>query len=257
MTKPVYILPKEDFSIPMLDSGNHTRAKIGFILLATEQTIQDDVFKLRPEGVGVHFTRAPNPDSITVEVFSNQASTLADAAATLFPIKNLNVICYACTSGSIVIGESRIFRELEKGAPGTIATSLITSVVRALRILQATNICVATPYLDEINQLESEYLKSAGFNVLDIQGLGLEHDSDMVRVSPKFVMEFSASIDRPDADALFISCGALRSLDIVEALEQKLGKPVVVSNQAMIWDTLRLAGINDQIDGYGALLRSN
>lgn len=239
----------------MFDSGNHTRGKIGFILLATEQTIQDDVFKLCPDGVGVHFTRAPNPDSITVDVLTHQASALADAAATLLPINNLDVICYACTSGSIVIGESRVFRELEKGAPGVITTSLITCVVRALRKLEVTNICVATPYLDEINQLEFEYLQSAGFNVLDIQGLCLERDSDMVRVSPEFLCEFAASIDRPDADAVFISCGALRSLDIVDALEQKIGKPVVVSNQAMIWDTLRLAGINDSIDGYGALLR--
>ena len=46
-------------------SGSHWRAKIGFVLLATEQTIQDDVMKLRPEGVGIHFTRAAIPDSIT------------------------------------------------------------------------------------------------------------------------------------------------------------------------------------------------
>ena len=47
------------------DDGRHPRAKIGYVLLATEQTVQDDVLTLRPPGVGVHFTRAAIPDSIT------------------------------------------------------------------------------------------------------------------------------------------------------------------------------------------------
>jgi len=58
-----------------------------------------------------------------------------------------------------------------------------------------------------------------------------------------------------DVDSIFTSCGALRSLYIVDRLEQKLGKPVICSNQAMIWDALRLAGINDRIDDYGRLMR--
>ena len=80
-------------------------------------------------------------------------------------------------------------------------------------------------------------------------------EDDMMRVSPKFIHDFAASIDRPDAEAVFISCGALRSLEIVDALENKLGKPVVCSNQAMLWDCLRRAGIADQFSGYGRLLR--
>ena len=43
------------------DEGRHPRAKIGYVLLATEQTIEEDVMRLKPPGVGVHFTRAPSP----------------------------------------------------------------------------------------------------------------------------------------------------------------------------------------------------
>lgn len=237
------------------DAGRHDRAKIGFVLLATEQTIQDDVYKLRPGGVGVHFARAPIPDSITVDTLAAQADLLGPAAATILPDGSLDVICYGCTSGSLVIGEDRVFRELNVGAPNAKATSLITGVIRALNVLEISRLAIATPYLDEINQMEVDYLETAGFETINIQGMNIERDSDMVRVSPDFIMEFAQKADRSDADALFISCGALRSLDIVEALEQAVGKPVVTSNQAMIWDTLRLAGITDKINGYGRLLR--
>ncbi|MFT4999138.1 MAG: maleate isomerase [Planctomycetota bacterium] len=239
------------------DDGRHARAKIGFVLLATEQTIEDDMFKMCPEGVGIHFARAPIPDSITVESLARQADYLAPAAAMILPDGSLDVVCYACTSGSLVIGEQRVFAELRTGAPYAKPTSLITGVIAGLQVLGAKNVAVATPYLDEINQNEAAYMTAAGFNITNIQGLNLEKDSDMIRVRPEFIADFAAQVDTPDADVLFISCGALRSIDIVDALEQKLGKPVVCSNQAMMWDVLRRAGIKDKIPGYGTLLRNH
>ncbi len=237
------------------DNGRHGRAKIGFVLLATEQTIEDDMFAMCPDGVGVHFARAPIPDSITVESLSRQRGDLAQAAATILPDGSLDVICYACTSGSLVIGEENVFAELRKGAPNAQPTSLITGVLNALKTIGTKRVAVATPYLDEINQREADYMAKAGFEITNIQGLNLEKDSDMIRVRPDFIAEFAAATDTADADTLFISCGALRSIDIVDALEQKLGKPVICSNQAMMWDVLRRAGINDRIKGYGSLLR--
>jgi maleate isomerase len=239
------------------DAGRHHRAKIGYVLLATEQTIEDDMMKLRPEGVGVHFTRAMIPDSITNDSLAAQTGLLADCAAALLPDGSLDVVCYACTSGSLVIGEDRVLAELRKGAPHAKATSLITGVIRALRAVQARNIVVATPYLDEINEREAACLEQAGFDVLAIEGLNLERDSDMVRVAPDDIADFALSLDRPEADAIFVSCGALRSLDVVQLIEDRAGKPVIVSNQAMMWDTLRLAGITDSIPAYGRLLHDH
>ncbi len=239
------------------DAGRHPRAKIGYVLLATEQTIQDDVMRLRPDGVGMHFARAAIPDSITNETLAAQADLLADAAATFLPDGSLDVACYACTSGSLVIGEERVFAELRKGAPNAKPTSLITGVIRALRTMKARKIAVGTAYLDEINAREAAYLERAGFEVLSIEGLRLERDSEMVRVAPDYLIEFALSLDRPDADAVFVSCGALRMIDVVDSIEKQLGKPVICSNQAMIWDTLRLAGIDDRIDGFGRLFREH
>jgi len=236
------------------DAGSHARAKIGYVLLATEQTVQDDAMRLRPPGVGIHFTRAPIADSITNESLAAQADLLADCAATLLPDGSLDVVCYACTSGSLVIGEERVFAELRRGAPGAQATSLITGVIRALNKIGARRIVVATPYLDEVNQREVDYLQQAGFEVISLCGLNLEKDSDMVRVAPEFIAEFALAQDRADADAIFISCGALRSLQVIAQIEERAGKPVICSNQAMIWDCLRLAGIEDRFEGYGRLL---
>jgi maleate isomerase len=218
----------------VFDAGRHPRAKLGFVLLATEQTITDDMVRICPDGVGLHFTRVSSPDSITVE--------------------SLTTVCYGCTSGSLVLGEERVHDLLAAGAPSATPTSLIAGVIRGLEAVRAQRIVVATPYLDEINAAERDYLTDAGFEVLAIEGLNLERDSDMVRVAPGFLLDFAAGLDRPEADAIFISCGALRSIEIIDALEARAGKPVVTSNQAMAWDALRLAGVDDPIGGHGRLL---
>ena len=189
---------------PRFDAGVHSRAKIGYLLLATEQTVQDDIYRLKPDGVGVHVSRVAIPDSITVETLAAQAGLLADAARLILPDGSLDVVCYACTSGSLVIGEDRVNAELCRGQPGATPTSLIAGVLAALHALGAKRIAVGTPYIDEINIQERDYMEAAGFDILDITGLGIERDSDMVRVTPDFLAEFIRALDRPGLAAIAV-----------------------------------------------------
>ncbi len=237
------------------DQGRHPLGKLGFILLATEQTVQDDMISICPPGVGLHFARVESPDSITNESLAAIAPELTRAARTILPDGSLDVVSYACTSGSLVLGQEKVEALLNEGNPNARASSIIAAVIRALDAVKARRIVVATPYLDEVNTAEKGYLQDRGYKVLEIQGLNLEKDSEMVRVRPDFILNMALDMNRADADAIFISCGAIRSIDIIEALEEKTGKPVITSNQALAWDALRLCGIETRISGYGRLLR--
>lgn len=237
------------------DDGRFPRAKLGFVLLSSEQTVESDMMRWAPDGVGVHFTRAVNPDNITAETLGAMLGSLRPAAAVLAPNADLDVICYACTSGSVVMGEDAVCAELQAGYPDAQPTTLVSGVFAALDAVNAKRVVVGTPYLDEINKIEADYMTAKGFDVVDLQGLNLTYDSDMVRVTPDYIRDFAISLDRPDAEAIFISCGALRTADVIDEIEQVVGKPVVSSNQAMLWHCLRLAGIDDQLDGLGTLFR--
>ena len=236
------------------DEGRHNRAKIGFVVLAMEQTVEDDVFRLTPEGVGVHFSRLPMSNEATVESLKAMEPGIETAASLLLPDDKLDVSCYTCNCGTMVIGEDRVLGALTRGKPEAIPTTVMTGVVHGLRAVGAERIVVATPYLDEVNTHVLSFLQANGFEVQDIQGLNLTTNQEIDCVEPEFLREFGASLDRPDADAVFVCCGALRTLDIVDALEQQVGKPAIVSNQAMMWDCLRRAGIDDRIAGYGRLM---
>lgn len=235
------------------DAGRFPRAKLGFVLLATEQTIESDMHRWAPDGVGVHFSRADNPDAITATNLARSLDTLAPAAAVLAPNADLDVICYACTSGSVVMGEDAVCAELRRGNPTPKPTTLITGVLAALDAVGARKIVVATPYLGEVNRIEADYMAARGVEILDIRGLGITNDSDMARVTPAYIRDYAASVDRPDADAVFVSCGALRTMDVIGQIEHAIGKPCIASNQAMLWHCLRLAGVDDDIAGLGRL----
>lgn len=237
------------------DRGRNWRGKIGFVLIPNEQTIEEDMIRIAPEGVGIYFSRAIMPHEISAVSLARLGDSLAETAGRILPDDKLDVVCFACTSGSVAVGEARAVAELKKGAPGAEATTLVTGVKNALHRFGARRIVVGTPYVDELNGHVARNLVEGGFEIAGFQGLGLSYDRDMIRVSPDYLIEFARAIDRPDAEALLLSCGALRSLDVVDGIERKLGKPVVVSNQAMIWECLRLAGVEDRIGGYGRLLR--
>ena len=240
---------------PEMDAGRHHRAQLGFILMSTDLACEADMMDMAPDGVGVHITRLKTDDYTTNATLARHIDDMADAASRLQPDMKPQVISYCCTSGSIVCGEDNVFREIRKGAPYAQPMCIVTGVMDALREIGARKIVVGTPYLDEINAVEAAYLAQGGFEVLDIQGLQLTTGIAFGQVTPAYWKQFAREINRPDADAIFLSCSGIRALEVVDEIEQMLGKPVITSNQAQFWSCLRRAGVMDQPEGFGQIFK--
>ncbi|WP_306130799.1 arylmalonate decarboxylase [Roseovarius sp. MMSF_3350] len=244
-------------SAPRFDEGVHHRARVGFVLIPNEQTTEHEMIRHLPPGVGAFFARASMPREISTDSLAQVRETLATAAARILPDDGLDVISFACTSGTVAVGEAETCAELARGAPGAHATSLAGSVRKALGALGLRRIVLGSPYTSDLNDTVARFLARSGIEVLATHGMGLHYDTEMIRVAPDYIFDFACAIDRREADAVLISCGALRSIEVVDRLEQRLGKPVICSNQAMLWDVLRLAGIEDRLTGLGQLLRNH
>ena len=239
------------------DRGRNGRAKIGFVLIPNEQTIEDDMIRHMPAGVGAYFSRAPMPREISTTSLAQIGGALSAAAARILPDDGLDVIAFACTSGTVAVGEDKSCAELAKGAAGAKTTTLAGAVRKALAAVGAGKIVLGSPYIAELNANVARYLEDAGFDVLATHGMGLNYDTEMIRVAPDYLIDYTRAIDDPEADAVLLSCGALRSMDVIDEIEQVLGKPAICSNQAMLWDCLRLAGVDDRLPGLGRLLRDH
>lgn len=238
---------------PEIGAGRHHRARLGFILMSTDLAAEADFNDMAPEAVGVHITRLKTEDYTTNETLSRHIEHMADAASRIQPDLKPDVVSYSCTSGSIVCGEETVFAEIRTGAPWAQPMCLVTGVVDALHELGAQKLVVGTPYLDEVNTAEAEFLLDKGFDVLDIQGLNLSTGTETGQVTPAYWKQFAQVIDQPDADAIFLSCGGVRALEVAEEIEAATGKPVITSNQAQFWSCLRRAGIMDELKGLGQI----
>jgi len=87
-----------------------------------------------------------------------------------------------------------------------------------------------------------------------MEGLGLPEAEAIAAVDPGRIFRMARAVDRPEADAVFISCTDFRAAEAIHALEQDLKKPVLTSNQVTLWALLRMAGVRSPIRGYGQLL---
>ena len=100
------------------------------------------------------------------------------------------------------------------------------------------------------------YFTKKDITVSSFASLHLNLDSEFANVDPNYILEISSTLEVKNADALFISCTALPVLNIIHKLEKIIRKPVLSSNQTLIWDTLRSIGYNSPIQGYGKLLEN-
>jgi maleate cis-trans isomerase len=107
-----------------------------------------------------------------------------------------------------------------------------------------------------LNEIERRFFTESGFRVAAVAGLQCPTDAAIGRLGPRDAIELVARIDRPKADAIFISCTNFHCLEAIAEIEATHGKPVVTSNQAGAWLALRQIGIADPVPGYGRLLAS-
>ncbi len=229
------------------------RGRLGLIVPSSNTTMEMELHEALPEGVSLHTARVPLKNVTEEELVKMNA--LAVEAAKLLRDAGVEMILYGCTSGSFIGGkdyEKKLEAKIEEEVNVPVV-STSTAVVEALKILDARDVLVITPYTEEINSREREFLEANGFNVLDIRGLGIEDNTQIGKLEPYEAYRLAKASFMDEADAIFISCTNLRTFEIIEPLEEDLGIPVVTSNQASLWLALREMDVMERIPWLGRL----
>jgi maleate cis-trans isomerase len=237
------------------------RRRIGVMVPSTNTTFEADFQLVVPRSFTVHGQRLWLTNDDLGEAGMVRMNGEIESGARYLATARVDAISYGCTTGSFFKGpgwDQEMIALIEDTAKvPAVATS--PAVVEALRQFGARRLSVATPYPEWNNQRLRTYLAALGFEVLNLEaeptaaGAGNQGINDQ---DPSVIVEFATRACRPDADALLCSCTAWRSVEAVEEIERRTGKPVVTSNQASIWMTLRRLGHRAPIPGFGRLLRS-
>ena len=241
-----------------LDAGLAGRARIGLLVLATDQTIEHEFHRVVAglDAVTVYASRLRNDPRITPETLVEMEGRISAAADLILPGMPLDVVGYGCTSASMVIGEDRIGERIREARPGVATTTPVTAARAAFASLGMKRIALLTPYIDSINQWMRRYFEENGTAVPVMGSFTREDDTEAARITLESIEQAALELgSEPSVDGVFVSCTSLRLVAVAEQLEQRLGKPVTSSNHAIIWHCLRLAGVGEAIPGFGRLFR--
>jgi maleate cis-trans isomerase len=212
------------------------RARIGMIIPSVNSMTEPQFNRFAPPELAVHVARArvagpwKRPLADMAEDIATSARLLADVAPDL--------IVFHCTDTSMTQGPQGEGRILDIVRDATDIEAVATSrlVLEALQALGLQKLVLLSPY--KSNQAVIGYLQATGFTVLHDVALALE-PLEFAKVTPAQWTELARKNDRREADGIFLSCTNTTQIEAIADIERALDKPVVNSNQAVLWGCLR------------------
>ncbi len=227
--------------------------RLGLIVPSSNTTMEAEYGRILPDNISLHTGRMRLKD-VTVEALMEMERSV-DEEATKLADAHVDIIGYGCTSGSLVKGlrhDKEIVSKIEK-VTNVPSVATAGAVVDALKSLNLIKVVVATPYIEDINNLEEKFLNGNDFEVIEIKGLSIIENIKIGRTKEEAVIDLVKKLNHQDADGIFISCTNLPTMKIIEKLENDLNKPVISSNTATLWSMIKESGHDVKIEGIGRL----
>jgi maleate isomerase len=205
-----------------------------------------------PSGASMLVTRLPLRGSSRAELM--RMLDHLEAASGLLADADVAVIVFHCTAVSTFAPDmAEGIRERIEKTTGKKCFTTADAVLSALSKLGARRVSLLTPYIDEVHLREVEFLEANGFYVEGGANLGIDTNAQMSELEPETILNWAQRNISDASDVCFLSCTAIKSAPIISALERSCGKPVITSNQCMIWHLLRSSEVSGPAAGFGML----
>jgi arylmalonate decarboxylase len=226
---------------------------VGLIFPPLDYPIPEDARRLYPSGVQFLSGGVGLPGGMTMEGYEEAVPRILPAAETL---------AKAGAGAISVFGSSLTFYKGARfnqdlvdrvtKATGLPATTQSNGLVDGLRTANAKRIAVATAYTDVVTERLKLFLEEHGFIVTSTKGLGYLRVPEQ-GVPQEVLMRLGSDTyaQSQRADALVVSCGGLKTLDLIVPLERQIKVPVVSSTPHGLMNAVRLVGVSPRAGGFG------
>lgn len=219
--------------------------KIGVLVPFTNTNLEPDLTSLCPDGATLHFQRLGGYDVDEIPGSAQMARLGAsDISNDLRMISGVRpaAILYGCTSATLTHGcafDRDLAAEIEASS-GAVSITAAGALEHAIRTIGATKIGFASPYLGEVNDQAVAFLQSGGISTVNVADIGRALGNyGQGELTPDEVFALARRADHPEAQAIVLSCTDMRSVEVISRLETALGKPVITSNQAMVFQLVQ------------------
>jgi arylmalonate decarboxylase len=236
--------------------GAASEPVLGMIFPPLNRPVPEEGLIMYPTGV-TFLVEGLGLESLTPEGYDKVIDRIKPAAEKLAS-RGAKAIALMGTSLSFYKGAAfnQQLTDTIKRATGLPATTMSAAVVEGLRTVGGRRLAVATAYNDEVNARLNAFLKESGFEVVKLKGLGITDMDSPAKVTEPELLKFSAGVyaSAREANAMLVSCGGLRTLEILAPLEQQTHVPAVSSTPHALRAGVRLLGLSGKVNGFGTLL---
>jgi len=236
---------------PSLEAANEPA--LGLIFPPKDYPIPPDAKRLYPSGVEFLGDGVGLPGGMTVEGYEEAIPRVIPVAQALAQ-RGAKVISVFGSSITFYKGAkfNQDLTDRVTKATGLPATTQSNGLIDGLRTVNAKRVAVATAYTDVVTGRLKVFLEEHGFEVTSAKGLGYERIPEGAATQEiLFNLGADAYANSKKADALVVSCGALRTLDLIVPLENKIKVPVVSSTPHGLMNGVRLLGVSPRAQGFG------
>ncbi len=237
------------------------RARIGVLVPFTNVNLESDLGLLRPDGVSFHFTRMGGYDvdeTPNAKQMAGLGSEPLDEPLSLLVGVKPDLIMYGCTSATLSHGtrfDGELATQINK-LSGAKTVTAAGALVFAIKALGAKSIAFGSPYTSDINVAASTFLSDSGFGITSVASVDRELGNyGQAELTPDDVFELGVRADHEEAEIVVLSCTEMRSVETIERLEAAIQKPVVTSNQAMMYEASCMLGLPMDQPSYGELFK--
>jgi len=231
--------------------------RFGLVVLQADETIEVEFRHLLPRDAELLVSRVPSGEEVTPESLQAMEGQLA-AAAGLFPRGlSFDVVGYACTSGASQIGPGRVADRIRQGTAARAVTDPVTALVSACRRLGLSRLAILSPYVASVSARLRDVLAEQDIATPVFGSFEEAREANVVRIDGPSIRDAAETLTaRGPVDGLFLSCTNLRTLGVIDPLEDALGLPVLSSNLVLAWHLLGLCGGVPPAGVPGRLMRS-
>jgi len=220
--------------------------RVGLLIPSSNTMMEVDFIRGLPSSCQLHTGRMYMEDT-TEEGEIRMLDEFALPAARDVGTARPDVIVFGCTSAGALRGNDYDAELCERiteiaGAP---AVSTIASVRSAIVASGARRVGVITPYVAELNDKIKASIEADGVEVVKIAGLGMTENFAIARVPHDEIVDFAVrSLAGLKIDLAFASCTNFGAVQAIPAISERLGVPVVTSNQAVLAATIERLGLS-------------
>lgn len=230
-------------------------ARLGLIVLQSDETIENEFRRVIPAEATLHISRVPSGREVTTGTLSEMENHIGASAALLPEPAVFDVVGYGCTSGTSVIGIGKIAELVQSGTSAKTVTEPISALVSACRHLGVRRLAFLSPYVEEVSSKMRLVLAENGIETPVFGSFETSEEALVARITQASMARAAVELAADsDTDAVFISCTNLRTLEVIAAIEERTGKPVLSSNLVLAWHMCRLAGLKIKNGDLGTLL---